>query len=72
MAQLTVLGKEIKKKLVDIDQTQDWLVSQVKGKTGKFLDGPYLHKIMAGTRNAPTIVSAIREILELPEESKTA
>jgi hypothetical protein len=67
MAQLTVLGKEIKKKLVDIEQTQAWLIEQVKGKTGLFFDGSYLHKIMVGERAAPQIVQAIRDVLSLPD-----
>jgi len=67
MAQLTAFGKEIKKRLVDVDQTQDWLIEQVKQETGLFFDGGYLYKIMAGKRNAPTLTAAIRKILELPE-----
>lgn len=66
MAQLTEFGKEVKKRLVDINQNQIWLINQVKGKTGLFLDGGYLNKILTGRRNAPKVVQAIREILELP------
>jgi len=65
MAQLTAFGKEIKKKLVDIERTQDWLIAQVKDKTGLYFDSGYLYKIMTGERNAPNIVTAIRQILEL-------
>lgn len=66
MTQPTDFGKEVKKKLVDINQTQSWLIDQVRGKTGMFLDNGYLNKIMTGQRNAPKIKQAIREILELP------
>lgn len=66
MAQLTEFGKEVKKRLVDINQNQIWLINQVKGKTGLFLDSGYLNKILTGRRNAPKVVQAIREILELP------
>ena len=69
MAQLTAFGKEIKKRLVDIDQTQDWLIDQVKEKTGLFFDGGYLYKIMAGQRKAPAITAAINEILGLKTNS---
>jgi hypothetical protein len=68
MAQLTAFGKGIKKRLVDIDQSQEWLIGRVREETGLFFDGSYLYKIMAGTRKAPVITTAIREILELPEE----
>lgn len=67
MTQPTEFGKEVKKKLVDINQTQSWLIDQVREKTGMFLDNGYLNKIMIGRRNAPKIVQAIREILELPK-----
>ena len=43
-------GKEIKKKLVDLDQTQEWLIEQVKADTGLFFDSSYLHKILTGKK----------------------
>ena len=65
MAQLTVYGKEVKKRLIDIGQSQEWLICKIKEKTGLFCDGGYLYKIFVGERNAPSIVAAINEILEL-------
>ena len=38
MTQLTVFGKEVKKKLVDIGQSQAWLMDKINGKTGLFID----------------------------------
>lgn len=58
-------GKTVKKKLVDIDKSQEWLIDQVKSKTGLFFDSSYLYKILTGQRNAPLIKQAINEILEL-------
>lgn len=66
MAQLTELGKTIKKRLVDIDRNQEWLIGEVKAKTGLYFDSSYLYKIMAGKAEPPKVVQAIREILELP------
>ena len=63
---LTPFGKTIKKKLVDLDRNQSWLINQVCLQTGLYFDGSYLHKIMAGKLDTPKIVQAIREILELP------
>ncbi len=68
MAQLTVYGKEVKKRLIDIGQSQEWLIGQIRDKTGLFCDGGYLYKILVGERNAPSIVNAINEILGLGEE----
>ena len=70
MTQLTVFGKEVKKKLVDIGQSQAWLMDKINGKTGLFIDSRYMYKILTGKRNAPKIVSAIRDILELPGDEK--
>ena len=70
MTQLTVFGKEVKKKLVDIGQSQAWLMDKINGKTGLFIDSGYMYKSLTGKRNAPKIVSAIRDILELPGDEK--
>lgn len=69
MAQLTVFGKEIKKRLIDIEHPQNWLIEQVKEKTGLYFDDSYLYKIMVGSLSTPSIVSAINEILELGKEN---
>jgi len=69
MAQVTAYGKSVKKRLIDIGQSQEWLICQIKEKTGLFCDGGYLYKIFVGERNAPSIVAAINEILELPEQA---
>lgn len=65
-------GKEVKKKLVDIDQTQKWLMDQISKKTGLYMDGFYLYKILTGQSANPKIVAAIREILDLPDENEDA
>lgn len=69
MVQITAYGKQIKKRLVDLDQSQAWLIQEVIKKTGLYLDSGYLYKIMTGERKAPTIVAAINETLGLKEES---
>lgn len=61
-------GKAVKIRLIELDKTQDWLVEQVKAKTGLFFDSSYLWKIMNGVVTTPGMIAAIREILELPEE----
>lgn len=58
-------GKEIKKKLVDIDQTQEWLICQVRNDTGLFFDSSYLHKVLTGKLSTPKIIESITKILEL-------
>lgn len=63
----TDFGKKVKKKLIDIDKRQNWLIDEVKKRTGMFLDVSYFQKIMRGERNPQKIVTAICEILDIEE-----
>lgn len=69
MVQLTDFGKSVKKNLIDLGQSQEWLIEQIRAKTGMFCDSGYLYKIFSGQRNAPAIVKAINEILDLSERA---
>lgn len=60
-------SKQVKIRLIEMDKNQKWLVERVGEETGLFCDGGYLWKVLNGERNAPRIVAAIRNILELPE-----
>lgn len=68
MAKLSAFGKEVKKRLVDLEKPDLWLIEQVRERTGLYFDDSYLYKIRAGILATPKIVTAIREILELPEQ----
>ena len=70
MAQFTEFGKDVKKVLIDVGETQDWLMKQIESNTGLFVDSGYLYKIFTGQRSAPKIVQAIRQILDLPEQDQ--
>lgn len=67
MANINDFGKEVKKKLIDLGKTQNWLEVEIKDRTGLFVDSGYLHKIFTGQRNAPKIVEAIKDILEIED-----
>ena len=69
MAQVTAFGKEVKKRLIDIDKSQTWLAEKIREKTGLYVDCGYLNKIFTNKRTPERIVSAIREILDLQEDS---
>lgn len=60
---LTEFGKEIKRRLIDMDERPGWLIEQVKAETGLYFDYSYLYKIETGQVSTPSIVSAIRKIL---------
>lgn len=66
MANLTDFGKAIKKRLIDLDKQQTWLIEQVRERTGLYFDDSYLYKIQVGRLATPKIVLAIQEILNLP------
>ena len=70
MAQFTEFGKEVKKRLIDIDKSQSWLISEVKERTGLFVDTGYLYKIFTGERAPSKVISAIQEILDMPEQTE--
>ena len=65
-AVLTPFGKEIKKKLIDMNRTQAWLIERVACDTGMYFDRSYMHKIQTGQLANPKIVQAIQKILDLP------
>ena len=58
-------GLCVKTELLRRGKEQKWLEEAVTEKTGLYVDGGYMYKILTGKRNAPKIVAAIREILEL-------
>ena len=61
----TDFGKTIKKKLIDMDKPQTWLIDMVRAKTGLYFDSSYLSKISTGKIATPKIVAAIKEILDI-------
>lgn len=69
--ELCQFGKQIKKRLVDINQTQKWLIEAVAFDTGKYFDRGYLHRILRGEIATPGIVASICKILELPNPQES-
>ena len=70
MCKFTEFGLCVKDKLLRKGKEQKWLEEQITERTGLFVDSGYMYKILTGQRNAPKIVSAICEILdiELPSD----
>lgn len=62
------LGKEIKKNLIDKEQTQEWLIGEMRLKTGQYVDSSNLYKIMTGKLKSEKLVNAILEILDIKQE----
>ena len=69
----TPFGLCVKTKLLHLGKSQKWLEEEVSARSGLFVDGGYMYKILTGQRSAPKIVQTISEILELPlQEQDTA
>lgn len=69
-SKFTDFGLCVKTELLRIGKTQKWLEETVSEKTGLFVDDGYMYKIFTGQRNAPKIVAAICEILNIREQQK--
>ena len=68
VANITDFGIEVKTRLMKHPLgTQEALAEEVSARTGLSVDGAYISNIMAGRRNAPKVVQAIREILDIPD-----
>lgn len=65
---ITDYGKEVKIRLIQRDMSQVELMDKIREKTGLYVDSPYLARIFNGQRNAPKIVEAINEILNINDE----
>lgn len=68
----TDFGLCVKTELLRQGKEQKWLESRIKETTDMYIDSGYMYKILTGQRNAPKIVQAIREILDLPEQTQDA
>lgn len=67
-SKFTDFGLCVKTKLLQMGRDQKWLEVTVSEKTGLFVDNGYMYKILTGQRNAPKIVAAICEILNIQEQ----
>ena len=65
-------GLYVKTKLLQINRTQKWLAEEVARKTGLYVDSGYMYKILTNQRNAPKVVDAICEILNISTTNVTS
>lgn len=67
-SQFSDFGLRVKTELLRNGKSQKWLAEAVAEKTGLYVDGGYMYKILTGQRNAPKIVEAICEILKIKDK----
>ena len=60
---LTNFGFDVKKKLIDIDKPQSWLIEEIKKETNLYVDSSVLNKVLTGRLNSKKIIAAINKIL---------
>ena len=68
LSKFSDFGLRVKVQLLQSGKKQKWLEEAVAEKTGLYVDSRYLYKILTGQRNAPKIVAAICEILNIEKE----
>lgn len=59
----TDYGIKVKTRLLEMGKTQNWLIQQLKEKTGMFVDSSSLNKVLTGQVNSERITSAINELI---------
>nr|DAX31779.1 MAG TPA: hypothetical protein [Bacteriophage sp.] len=62
---ITPFGKDVKRRLIDLEQDQAWLIGEVRARTGLYFDSSYMYKIQTGQLATPSIVNAICDILAI-------
>ena len=70
LRELTEYGRQVKKKLIDLGKTQEWLIEKINDINPQvFVDSSVLRKIFTGENKKSGLVAIINSILELPELS---
>ncbi|MBQ7736998.1 MAG: XRE family transcriptional regulator [Oscillospiraceae bacterium] len=62
----TDFSKTVRKRLIDLDKSPDWLCQQVSEKTGLYFDSSYYSKVLRGVYAPEKMVRAICEVLDIP------
>lgn len=67
---LAPIGKTIRRRLDDLNQTNGWLIEKVKMDTGLYFDDGYLYRITRGQNKSPKIIASICKILDIDIREK--
>lgn len=68
--ELCSFGIAAKKKLVEINKPQTWLLEEVRKETGQYIDSGYLGKIWTGERKPQKLIDSICGILKIEHSSE--
>jgi len=65
---LTEYGKTVKGKLIELNETQEWLVGEIKKiLPDSYVDSSLLNKVLVGDVNNSKTIPAINKILGIKE-----
>ena len=70
LSKISEFGLLVKTELLKKRRSQKWLEEEVSKRTGLYVDSSYMYKILTGQRNAPKIVEAICEILNIEKKGE--
>lgn len=70
LSKISAFGLLVKTELLKISRTQKWLEEEITKRTGLYVDSGYMHKILTGQRNAPKIVDAICDVLNIEKRKE--
>lgn len=59
--------RAVKDALLDRNQTQRWLIEEVRKETGQYFDSGYLQGILSGRKKEEKKRKKILEILQIPK-----
>lgn len=65
---MTEYGRIVKKRLIEMDKSQVWLMEEIQKRRHGFMDSSYLSKILSGNRKAENIRCIINDILDIKED----
>lgn len=61
-------GKEVCKRLVDMDKQKVWLMEEIRKRTGLYMDSSYLNKILNNGKGSQKILEAIHDAIGVRPE----
>lgn len=70
LSKVSDFGLCVKIELLKKSRTQKWLEEEITKRTGLYVDSGYMHKILTGQRNAPKIVDAICDVLNIEKRKE--
>ena len=69
---ITEYGQEIQMELLKRQKTRNWLIEELRQKTGMYVDGSNLYKLMTGKIKSSKLTDAIQEILGVAYKERTS